>query len=90
MPVVMLKMGSSLNPEDIKEGDDVYFECNIRSNPKAYKLSWFHNVSIRKIIILALIYCFQTSNKCFFFHKIINILFFLGHISIVFLIKNGI
>ncbi|KAF5299126.1 hypothetical protein FQR65_LT09484 [Abscondita terminalis] len=43
MPVVMLKMGSSLNPEDIKEGDDVYFECNIRSNPKAYKLSWFHN-----------------------------------------------
>lgn len=45
MPVVTLKMGSSLNPEDIKEGDDVYFECNIRANPKAYKLSWFHNVS---------------------------------------------
>ncbi|KRT84413.1 Fibronectin domain-containing protein, partial [Oryctes borbonicus] len=36
-------MGSSLNPEDIKEGDDVYFECNIRANPKTYKLSWFHN-----------------------------------------------
>ncbi|KAL1114802.1 hypothetical protein AAG570_007626 [Ranatra chinensis] len=36
-------MGSSLNPDDIKEGDDVYFECNIRSNPKAYKLAWFHN-----------------------------------------------
>lgn len=47
MPVVTLKMGSSLNPEDIKEGDDVYFECNIRANPKAYKLSWFHNVSIK-------------------------------------------
>lgn len=46
MPVVTLKMGSSLNPDDIKEGDDVYFECNIRSNPKAYKLAWFHNVSI--------------------------------------------
>ncbi|XP_017784081.1 PREDICTED: hemicentin-1-like isoform X2 [Nicrophorus vespilloides] len=43
MPVVTLKMGSSLNPEDIKEGDDVYFECNIRANPKMYKLSWFHN-----------------------------------------------
>ena len=45
-PVVTLKMGSTLNPDDIKEGDDVYFECNIRANPKTYKLSWFHNVSI--------------------------------------------
>ncbi|XP_018322838.1 titin isoform X2 [Agrilus planipennis] len=45
MPVVTLKMGSSLNPEDIKEGDDVYFECNVRANPKAYKLSWFHDVT---------------------------------------------
>ncbi|XP_063921437.1 contactin-1 [Zophobas morio] len=42
-PVVTLKMGSTLNPDDIKEGDDVYFECNIRANPKTYKLSWFHN-----------------------------------------------
>lgn len=46
MPIVTLKMGSSLNPDDIKEGDDVYFECLIQSNPKFYKLSWFHNVSI--------------------------------------------
>ena len=46
VPVVSLKMGSSLNPDDIKEGDDVYFECNIRANPKAYRLAWFHNVSI--------------------------------------------
>lgn len=46
VPVVSLKMGSTLNPGDIKEGDDVYFECNIRANPKAYKLSWFHNVSV--------------------------------------------
>lgn len=45
MPVVTLKMGSSLNPDDIKEGDDVYFECLIQSNPKPYKMSWYHNVS---------------------------------------------
>jgi hypothetical protein len=45
MPVVTLKMGSSLNPDDIKEGDDVYFECMILSNPKPYKMSWFHDVS---------------------------------------------
>lgn len=46
MPVVTLKMGSSLNPDDIKEGADVYFECLILSNPKPYKMSWFHNVSV--------------------------------------------
>lgn len=45
-PTAHLKMGSSLNPDDIKEGDDVYFECVIQSNPKPYKMSWFHNVSI--------------------------------------------
>ncbi|KAG5882968.1 hypothetical protein JTB14_037321 [Gonioctena quinquepunctata] len=43
MPIVTLRMGTSLNAEDIKEGDDVYFECSVRSNPKAHKLSWFHN-----------------------------------------------
>jgi hypothetical protein len=48
VPMVTLKMGSSLNPDDIKEGDDVYFECNIRANPKAYRLAWFHNVSAIK------------------------------------------
>lgn len=45
-PTTHLKMGSSLNPDDIKEGDDVYFECVIQSNPKPYKMSWFHNVSL--------------------------------------------
>ncbi|KAK2575511.1 hypothetical protein KPH14_011232 [Odynerus spinipes] len=41
-PIVTLKLGSSLNPKRIKEGDDVYFECTVRSNPRAYKLTWFH------------------------------------------------
>ncbi|XP_020708442.2 hemicentin-2-like isoform X2 [Athalia rosae] len=41
-PIVTLRMGSSLNPEDIKEGDDVYFECNVRANPRSYRLAWFH------------------------------------------------
>uniref|UniRef100_A0A1B6C6V9 Uncharacterized protein n=1 Tax=Clastoptera arizonana TaxID=38151 RepID=A0A1B6C6V9_9HEMI len=43
LPVVSLKIGSTLNQYDIKEGDDVYFECNVRANPKAYKLAWFHD-----------------------------------------------
>ncbi|XP_024935855.1 nephrin isoform X1 [Cephus cinctus] len=41
-PIVILRMGLSLKPKDIKEGDDVYFECNVRANPQAYKLTWFH------------------------------------------------
>ncbi|XP_034941261.1 neural cell adhesion molecule 1-like isoform X2 [Chelonus insularis] len=40
-PVVTLRMGVTLNPDDIKEGDDVYFECMVEANPKAYKLAWF-------------------------------------------------
>ncbi|XP_066601874.1 neural cell adhesion molecule 1 [Prorops nasuta] len=40
-PVVTLRMGETLNPDDIKEGDDVYFECIVRANPKVYKLAWF-------------------------------------------------
>ncbi|XP_067207984.1 neural cell adhesion molecule 1-like isoform X4 [Linepithema humile] len=42
-PVVNLRMGETLNPDDIKEGDDVYFECKVRANPKVYKLAWFKN-----------------------------------------------
>lgn len=45
MPIVTLKMGSSLNPDDIKEGDGVYFECQVKANPKPYKLTWYHDVS---------------------------------------------
>lgn len=44
-PVVTLKMGETLNPDDIKEGDDAYFECSVRANPKVYKLAWFKDVS---------------------------------------------
>ncbi|XP_023954197.2 uncharacterized protein LOC112057866 [Bicyclus anynana] len=42
-PVVSLSLGSTLNPHDIKEGDDVYFECSVRANPKEHRISWYHN-----------------------------------------------
>ena len=29
----------------IQEGDDVYFECRIVSNPEATKLEWYHEAS---------------------------------------------
>ncbi|BES90007.1 nephrosis 1, congenital, Finnish type (nephrin) [Nesidiocoris tenuis] len=43
VPRIKLELGSNLNPQDIEEGDDVYFECNIDANPKAYKVVWRHN-----------------------------------------------
>ncbi|CAH0400393.1 unnamed protein product [Chilo suppressalis] len=41
VPIVTLKLGTSLNPNFIKEGDDVYFECNVQANPKSYRLTWY-------------------------------------------------
>ena len=46
MPSALLAFGPSLNPKGIKEGDDVYFECNVRANPRPYKVTWRFNVSI--------------------------------------------
>ncbi|XP_028164634.1 hemicentin-1-like, partial [Ostrinia furnacalis] len=43
VPIVVLELGSKLNPNDIEEGDDVYFECVVRANPPAYKVVWEHN-----------------------------------------------
>ncbi|KAJ9597411.1 hypothetical protein L9F63_011732, partial [Diploptera punctata] len=42
-PIVSLMLGSTLNPDDIKEGDDVYFECHVKANPGWRKLTWLHN-----------------------------------------------
>ncbi|CRK88280.1 CLUMA_CG002059, isoform B [Clunio marinus] len=42
-PQVTLSLGSTLNPDDIKEGDDVYFECNIKANPKEHRITWSHD-----------------------------------------------
>ncbi|XP_011504733.1 PREDICTED: MAM domain-containing glycosylphosphatidylinositol anchor protein 1-like [Ceratosolen solmsi marchali] len=57
VPVVTIKLGSSLRATDINEGDDVYFECEVKANPKAYKLAWFkdgkelhHNASANVIL----------------------------------------
>ncbi|XP_076645162.1 neural cell adhesion molecule 2 [Halictus rubicundus] len=40
-PIVTIKLGSSLKANDINEGDDVYFECDVQANPNAYKMAWF-------------------------------------------------
>lgn len=45
IPVVSLTLGAELNPNDIEEEDDVYFNCKINANPPVYKIIWKHNVS---------------------------------------------
>ncbi|XP_055600251.1 nephrin-like [Uranotaenia lowii] len=42
-PIVTIQLGSTLVPDDIKEGDDVYFECHVKANPPWKKLLWFHD-----------------------------------------------
>uniref|UniRef100_A0A1B0DNE6 Uncharacterized protein n=1 Tax=Phlebotomus papatasi TaxID=29031 RepID=A0A1B0DNE6_PHLPP len=44
--MVNLRLGSTLSADDIKEGDDVYFECHVQANPPWRKLLWLHDVSI--------------------------------------------
>ena len=40
-----LRLGSSMRLEEVKEGDDVYLECEVQSNPRPERVSWFRNVS---------------------------------------------
>ncbi|XP_025417722.1 nephrin-like [Sipha flava] len=43
VPLLKLALGINMNPADIEEGDDVYFECKIDANPLSYKVIWKHN-----------------------------------------------
>ncbi|GBP41065.1 Synaptogenesis protein syg-2 [Eumeta japonica] len=43
VPVAKMQLGSKMNPNDIEEGDDVYFGCEVDANPAAYKVVWEHN-----------------------------------------------
>jgi hypothetical protein len=44
-PQVSLRLGKSLDPDNLRTGNDVYFECDVRANPEPHKLIWLHNVS---------------------------------------------
>ncbi len=44
-PEVSLDFCPNLNTENIKVGDDVYFECSILARPAPYRIFFTHNVS---------------------------------------------
>ncbi|XP_046686281.1 hemicentin-1-like isoform X2 [Homalodisca vitripennis] len=43
VPIVSLELGGNVNATAIQESMDVYFECNIKSNPWVYQITWLHN-----------------------------------------------
>ena len=46
-PEVSVALGSKMKALDIKEGDDVYFECSIEAYPEAERITWKKDVSMR-------------------------------------------
>ncbi|XP_071745954.1 nephrin isoform X2 [Lepeophtheirus salmonis] len=49
IPRVHLRLGSTLSSENIKEREDVYFECTIQSKPRFHKLTWkFNGIDIHQ------------------------------------------
>ncbi|XP_022237902.1 synaptogenesis protein syg-1-like [Limulus polyphemus] len=60
-PQVSLDLGTSILTTDIKEGDDVYFECHIRANPWVSQVSWhFEGKTITSNSSLGIIITNQT------------------------------
>lgn len=43
VPVISLSLGAPLDSQNLMEGSDVYLECDIKANPPAKKIEWFHN-----------------------------------------------
>ena len=48
VPETKLVLGKSLNPDNIRESSDVYYDCLVDANPPIYKVEWRHNVSTTK------------------------------------------
>lgn len=44
IPETLVRLGASLDPDAIREGTDVYFDCIVSAHPAVYKVEWRHNV----------------------------------------------
>ncbi|XP_060532294.1 nephrin-like isoform X2 [Cylas formicarius] len=42
-PEARIILGTSLNPDAVREGTDIYFDCIINAHPSVYKVEWRHN-----------------------------------------------
>ncbi|CAG0922335.1 unnamed protein product [Notodromas monacha] len=47
-PVLDLRFGNKLDPENIKVGDDAYFECDVQASPPLRSLVWKREVVVDK------------------------------------------
>lgn len=56
-----MRLGTPLDPEAVREGTDLYFDCIVSAHPPVYKVEWRHNVSI--ILLLLLFLCVEKMRK---------------------------
>lgn len=43
-PQVSLRLGRTLDADNIRTGHDVYFECDVKANPSPLRLEWLRKV----------------------------------------------
>ncbi|XP_038206858.1 protein turtle-like, partial [Zerene cesonia] len=46
VPETVVRLGTNLDPKNIREGTDVYFDCIIKAHPYVYKVEWRHNAKM--------------------------------------------
>ena len=63
-PNVIIQLGKSLISTEIRQGIDVYFDCIIHANPspKSKIVTWLHNVSTSRLIVLVLTHYYYVCN----------------------------
>ncbi|XP_063595403.1 uncharacterized protein LOC134772367 [Penaeus indicus] len=42
-PIVTMSLGRSLDPDNLREENDIFFDCKVDANPDPYKVEWWHD-----------------------------------------------
>ncbi|XP_042863985.1 nephrin-like [Penaeus japonicus] len=45
-PIVTMSLGRSLDPDNLREENDIFFDCKVDANPDPYKVEWWHDNDI--------------------------------------------